>query len=70
MNDLEFDILRSTVLNALHYGAIDQALGMLRGAGIVADVRPDQMPEWQQLYAWVFMAGSCAIERKAEDAQK
>lgn len=69
MSDLEFDILRSTVLNALYYGAIEQALGMLQGAGIVADVS-SHMAEWEKLYSWVFMAGSCAIERKAEDAQK
>jgi hypothetical protein len=69
MNDLEFDILRSTVLNALHYGACEQALGMLQGAGIVADVS-SHMAEWEQLYSWVFMAGSCAIDRQFDNQQR
>ena len=69
MNDLEYGILRGAVLNALRYGVPSQALGVLQGAGMVADVSA-YSDELEALYSWAFLAGSCAIDRQFDDAQR
>ena len=69
MTTEQFNALRNAVLNTLYFGAHEQALGMLQGASIVANVTTNNLAEWQQLFAWVNMAGSCAIDRKFDSAQ-
>jgi len=70
MNNEQFNALRNAVLNALYFGAWEQAIGMLQGASIVANVATNNLHEWEQLFAWVNMAGSCAIDRKTDNAQR
>ena len=65
----QFNTLRAAVLNTLRYGAPNQALGMLQGAGMVADVSA-YSDELEALYSWAFLAGSCAIDRQFDDAQR
>ena len=64
----QLNTLRAAVLNTLRYGAPSQALGMLQGAGMVADVSAHS-DELEALYSWFFLAGWCAIDRQFDDAQ-
>ena len=68
MNQQQFDAIKAMVLSMLRLGEYQQALGMLQGAGIVADVG-SHMAEWEQMYSWGGMAGECAIDRKFDDMQ-
>jgi hypothetical protein len=69
MTKQQFEALRNAVLNTLHYGQANQALGMLQGAGMVADVSA-YSDDFEQLYSWAFMAGSCAIDRQYDNQQR
>lgn len=69
MTTEQFNVLREAVLNTLHYGLPEQALGMLQGACCVTNVSVAQSDDLDQLFAWVNMAGTCAIDRKFDDAQ-
>ena len=70
MSNEQFNALRNAVLNTLYFGACEQALGMLQGASIVANVATNDLAEWSQLFAWVNLAESCAIDRKLDSAQR
>ena len=70
MTTEQFNALRNAVLNTLYFGACEQALGMLQGASIVANIATSDLAEWSQLFAWVNQAGSCAIDRKTDNAQR
>ena len=69
MNQQQFNQIKAVVLSMLRHGEYQQALGMLQGAGVVADVG-SHVAEWEQLHSWVNLAGECAIDRKFDDMQR
>lgn len=68
----QFNVLRNAVLNALHYGACEQALGMLQGACAVTSANAAATPasvidDIDQLLKWINAAYECSANRKSEE---